>query len=86
LVVPAQKFVEKSGPEILRQRDDKGHTAVHWACLGGHVQMLKYLIEQGVPVNEPSDAEPQPRPIHWACTNGHISKIIVCFKSKSRNL
>ncbi|KAF6027765.1 hypothetical protein EB796_013929 [Bugula neritina] len=80
LVVPAQKFVEKSGPEILRQRDDKGHTAVHWACLGGHVQMLKYLIEQGVPVNEPSDAEPQPRPIHWACTNGHISVVDVLLQ------
>ena len=32
------------GVSILHQKDEKGHTAAHWACLGGHVQMIRYAL------------------------------------------
>ena len=75
LLVPTQNFVKEHGAQILHNKDAKGHTAAHWAALGGHTQVLRYLIEQGAPLNEPADAEPRPLPIHWACTKGHIGRL-----------
>lgn len=74
LLVPTQNFVKELGAGILHEKDDRGHTVAHWACLGGHTQLLRYLIEQGAPINDTAEAEPYPLPIHWACTNGHIGE------------
>lgn len=79
MLVHTQNFVKEYGSEILHHKDGKGHTTAHWACLGGHLELLQYLIEQGVDINRQSDADPQPLPIHWACTKGHIGNSVVCF-------
>ncbi|XP_078718997.1 palmitoyltransferase Hip14-like [Lampetra fluviatilis] len=79
-----QEIVESEGIASLSRRDAAGHTAAHWAALGGHVAVLRYFAECGgggggggtgatLAVNAPSDAEPGSRPIHWAATNGHVA-------------
>ncbi|XP_045204068.1 uncharacterized protein LOC123556979 isoform X2 [Mercenaria mercenaria] len=73
MLVPVQAIVEQEGPDILSMRDEKGHTPAHWACLGGHTAVLRYLLEHKGPVNEPSNNDLGARPIHWACVNGHIA-------------
>ncbi|XP_064637705.1 putative ZDHHC-type palmitoyltransferase 5 [Lineus longissimus] len=78
-LIPLQTLVEAYGLEVLKQRDEKGHTPAHWAALGGHTNLLRYLIEIKGPVDEPSDNELGQRPIHWACVNGHVAAVdILC--------
>ncbi|XP_067944203.1 uncharacterized protein [Watersipora subatra] len=80
LLVPTQNFVKELGPAIVQGKDEKGQTAAHWACLGGHCEVLRYLIELGAPINDQADAEPQQLPIHWACTNGHIAIVDILLQ------
>eukprot|EP00741_Cyanophora_paradoxa_P005605 tig00000912_g5433.t1 len=61
-----------AGGADIRGRDASGHTALHWACLNDHVELAKFLIENGAEVDPRSeDAEGQ-TPLHWACIKGHI--------------
>ncbi|XP_050417022.1 uncharacterized protein LOC126830658 [Patella vulgata] len=73
ILIPVQVFIEQEGVEVLRVRDEKGHTPAHWACLGGHTTILRHIIENKGPIDEPSENELGARPIHWACVNGHIA-------------
>lgn len=43
MLIPVQTIVEQQGVSVLSLRDDKGHTPVHWACLGGHTAILRYV-------------------------------------------
>ena len=81
MLVPVQTVVEQIGPEALSMRDDKGHTPAHWACLGGHTTILRYLLENKAPVNEPSNNDLGARPIHWACVNGHIAVVDILVQA-----
>ncbi len=53
------------------QRDQEGHTFVHWAALGGANNVLEFLLDRGCPMNEKSRNDYGPQPIHWACVYGH---------------
>lgn len=48
MLIPVQTIVEQEGVGILSSRDEKGHTPAHWACLGGHTTILRFLIENKV--------------------------------------
>lgn len=80
-MVPVQTLVEEEGPGIFSLRDDKGHTPSHWACLGGHTTILRFIIECKGSINEPSRNEPGARPIHWACVNGHIAIVDILVQA-----
>ncbi len=74
-------LVEAKGVEAFKTRDDKGHTPAHWAALGGHTTILRYLIELKVPIDEPSDADLGQHPIHWACVNGHVGIVDILLQA-----
>ncbi len=76
-----QSLVQSDGVEIFHRRDNKGHTPVHWACLGGHTAILRYMIELGVPLDEPSQNDIQQHPVHWACVSGHISVVEILLQA-----
>ena len=80
MLIPVQTFVETLGDEVLRSKDDKGHTPAHWACLGGHITILRYMLEHKAPVDEASENDLGQRPIHWACVNGHIAVVDVLLQ------
>ncbi len=80
MLVPVQTVIEALGVECLKTRDEKGHTPAHWACLGGHTTILRYIVEMKAPVDEPSDNDLGQRPIHWACVNGHIAAVDVLLQ------
>eukprot|EP00735_Rhodelphis_limneticus_P003675 TRINITY_DN15176_c0_g1::TRINITY_DN15176_c0_g1_i1::g.30601::m.30601 TRINITY_DN15176_c0_g1::TRINITY_DN15176_c0_g1_i1::g.30601 ORF type:complete len:566 (-),score=131.36,sp/Q52T38/ZDH22_ARATH/29.62/8e-55,zf-DHHC/PF01529.15/2.8e-37,Ank_2/PF12796.2/4.4e-06,Ank_2/PF12796.2/1.6e-11,Ank_2/PF12796.2/1.5e-13,Ank_4/PF13637.1/9.2e-06,Ank_4/PF13637.1/4.5e-09,Ank_4/PF13637.1/5e-06,Ank_4/PF13637.1/1.5e-13,Ank_4/PF13637.1/0.38,Ank_4/PF13637.1/1.2e+04,Ank_5/PF13857.1/0.0068,Ank_5/PF13857.1/3.1e-06,Ank_5/PF13857. len=65
-------LVEKEGVEILNSRDKDGHTCAHWASKNGFVDVLRWLKETGISLNEASTEEDRRRPIHWACTAGQL--------------
>ncbi|XP_012938178.1 probable protein S-acyltransferase 23 [Aplysia californica] len=74
-LIPVQTLVEQQGLSVLALRDDKGHTPAHWACLGGHTSILRYMIENKVAIDEASSNELGAHPVHWACVNGHIAVV-----------
>ena len=80
MLVPVQSFVEAQGVELLKSRDEKGHTPAHWACLGGHTSILRFILDNKGPVEEPSENELAQHPIHWACVNGHIGIIDILLQ------
>ncbi|XP_022258648.1 ankyrin repeat domain-containing protein 23-like [Limulus polyphemus] len=73
-------LVGRYGLGILTERDDLGHTPAHWACIGGHADILEYMVEHGVPVDSPSLSKVAALPIHWACVHGHISVVDILIQ------
>jgi palmitoyltransferase ZDHHC13/17 len=83
LLIPVQTLVEIEGPEIFNSFDDKGHTAAHYACLGGHNTILRFIIDSRGFFDEPSRDEVGQRPMHWACINGHIGIVDLLLQVRS---
>ncbi|XP_028251309.1 tonsoku-like protein [Parambassis ranga] len=60
------------------KRNEKGETSLHRACIDGNLKQVKYLVEQGHPVN--------PRdycgwtPLHEACNHGHYDVVAVLLE------
>ncbi|GIY14930.1 palmitoyltransferase [Caerostris extrusa] len=82
LTLAAVKFlVDKYSNHILCEKDENGHTAAHWACLGGHFNIVQYMVDIGVSVNIPSSSHIGAYPIHWACVEGHVSIVDLLIRS-----
>ncbi|KAG1664440.1 Ankyrin repeat domain-containing protein 23 [Nymphon striatum] len=58
--------------ELYNHRDNQGHTAIHWACLHGHTNLVKFFIDVGAYMSIRSSNSIGKQPIHWACANGHL--------------
>ncbi|KAM4724394.1 tonsoku-like protein [Anableps anableps] len=60
------------------KRNEKGETSLHRACIDGNLKQVRYLVEQGHPVN--------PRdycgwtPLHEACNHGHHDIVAVLLE------
>ncbi|KAG2180895.1 hypothetical protein INT43_008475 [Umbelopsis isabellina] len=51
--------------DSINDRDDQGLTALHYASDGGHLDVIKLLVEKGADVNAlTNDHE---TPLHYAC-------------------
>ena len=73
MLIPVQTFYEVQGASAFTQRDQKGYSPAHWACLGGHTTILRFIIESKGPIDEPAENDVGQHPIHWACVNGHVA-------------
>ncbi|XP_032079155.1 tonsoku-like protein [Thamnophis elegans] len=66
--VPGRRRINK-----WNQRNDKGETPLHRACIEGNLRQVQYFLEKGHPVN--------PRdycgwtPLHEACNHGHLESV-----------
>ncbi|XP_062987305.1 tonsoku-like protein [Elgaria multicarinata webbii] len=66
--VPGQRRVNK-----WNQRNDKGETLLHRACIEGNLRRVQFFVERGHPLN--------PRdycgwtPLHEACNHGHLEVV-----------
>jgi ankyrin repeat protein len=67
-------LIEKD-PELVDARDQDGRTALHWACRGVHLDVVKYLVEKGANV----DAEDANRvvPLHSLATRNNAQGIAI---------
>ncbi|XP_078602181.1 uncharacterized protein LOC144876588 [Branchiostoma floridae x Branchiostoma japonicum] len=72
MLIPCQEFIEHLGTAVLHTCDEKGHTPLHWAALGGHTAVVRYFIDCKAPLDKQSENKLGPRPIHWACVRGHV--------------
>ncbi len=51
--------------EIIKQRDELGATALHYAAFGGHREVVRVLVEHGADVNA-ADGKFGATPAGWA--------------------
>ena len=51
-LIRVQELVEDEGPGILQDYDDKGHTPVHWAALGGHTNIIRLMVQYKIPLGK----------------------------------
>jgi len=59
------KAVIRSHPELVRERDGTGATALHYAAFGGHRDAARLLVEAGADINA-TDAQFDATPTGWA--------------------
>jgi len=73
----AVKNILKHDPSKLDAKNEDGYTALHWACMRAHWDVVKYLIEKGADLNVVGgDGGTQ---INWAVhhDNVDIIKILI---------
>ena len=64
-------LLSRDGNAIVDERDDDGHSLLHWAAFFGNVAACRHLLE--------SDAEVDARAANlqtalmWACLKGHVA-------------
>ena len=59
------KAIVHSHPDLARQRDDSGATALHYAAFGGHRDVVRVLVEAGADINA-ADSQYGATPAGWA--------------------
>ncbi|XP_071451877.1 tonsoku-like protein [Hetaerina americana] len=61
------------------QRNEKGETALHRACISGNTTLVRRLIERGHPLNIRDNCGWTP--LHEACNHGHEDIVAVLIES-----
>jgi ankyrin repeat protein len=71
--------IETNGYTPAHARDRKGASPVIWAAGGGHLEMVRFLVEAcGCDPNQPQDGKRSfsgRTPLHWAARNGHLHMV-----------
>lgn len=49
------KLLLQQDASILDRKDEDGRTLLHWAVSGGHLNLVKYLLDQGALVDIPDE-------------------------------
>ena len=74
-LIKVTEIIEREGVDFVQRLDKEGHTFLHWASLSGNNELIEYLLDKGIPLNEHSHNDYGPRPIHWACVRGNVKTI-----------
>lgn len=67
-----ERFIELEAD--IHARDELGYSLLHYASLGGNVEVVNYLIDLGLSVS--SRAADGLTPLHWA-SNPHVAKALL---------
>jgi ankyrin repeat protein len=59
------KAILHRNPELVRERDETGASALHYAAFGGHRDAVRLLVEAGGDINA-TDAQFSATPAGWA--------------------
>ena len=61
----------EEGVEDINAKDKDGRTALHFACINGNIDIVKYLHEHRADINAKDNWEFTP--LHWATEKGHFN-------------
>ena len=67
-----EELVKRKGRHILHKFSAKGHSPVHKACQGRHLELLKFFTESGAPINACTRDGLGMKPIHWGIIYGSL--------------
>ncbi|ORY72152.1 ankyrin repeat-containing domain protein [Pseudomassariella vexata] len=70
-------------PSYINAANLFGNTALHWACLGGHLDVVRLLLSRGASPALPNDKDQIP--LDLAAFNNHMA-VVEYFLDQSRNL
>jgi ankyrin repeat protein len=76
--VPAVKALIEKAPGLVEARDSDGGTPLHYAVLGGNVELITYLIDKGAKLDL-QDAEMKTS-LHLAAINDRKEAVAVLLK------
>lgn len=74
------KHVISTRPELVGARGDIGETPLHRAALGGHLDIVRLLVDSGADVNA-TNTEHGSTPLHDAASKGHTQVVDVLLAS-----
>jgi len=79
------KSLIKDGTGVDKEEDGSGYTALHRAVLGGHKDVVEYLIGKGARVNYIAGGF---TPLHWAVEKGHkdIAELLIEHGAEITNI
>ena len=60
--------------------DSLGFNFLHYASLEGNLEVVKMLLERGVPVNIVSENHQRIIPLHWACLRAHMDVVLLLLE------
>lgn len=72
----------KQHPQHWTERDEEGHTLLHWAALVGSTDFAKEALEHGVDPNV--QAQNKQTPLMWATLRGHLPVMKVLLDTKAK--
>ncbi|RYP79786.1 hypothetical protein DL770_006501 [Monosporascus sp. CRB-9-2] len=79
---PAPSSSEEKTP-FIDAKNAFGNTALHWACLGGHLDVVRLLLSRGASPAAANDKDQIP--LDLAAFNGHM-RVVDHFLAQSRDL
>ncbi|KAI3394856.1 hypothetical protein diail_2142 [Diaporthe ilicicola] len=56
-------------------RDNSGRSDLHMACLEGHHEMVRLLLQSGVDAEQPTQSTPILTPMHFAAFSGSVESV-----------
>jgi ankyrin repeat protein len=76
--IPAVKALIEKSPQLVVARDSDGDTPLHYAALGGNVELINYFIDKGAKL-ELQDARLK-TPLHLAAMGDRKDAVVVLLK------
>ncbi|KAG4086376.1 acyl CoA binding protein-domain-containing protein [Neocallimastix lanati (nom. inval.)] len=64
-------------PNLINKKDENGLSLLHWACDRGQMNMIQFLIDQGININEKDNEGETPLSYSLLCENYDISKYLI---------
>jgi ankyrin repeat protein len=68
-----REIVRHMGGQELEETDDQGRTALHWAALSGHDEVVAVLLDKGAQADIADDLDRTP--YMWAASRGHLGVV-----------
>jgi ankyrin repeat protein len=68
---------------VVNAKDWRDRTPLHWACLFGHVQVVKELLEHGADIEAIDNGDMSP--LDWASMGGHLPVVIELLSRGANN-
>ena len=77
----AVKGMIESNPKLIDSRDPNGNSLLHYAALSGNADMIRHLIDKGLPPDILGSSKQTP--LHTAATNGRTEAVVALLDKKA---